>query len=262
MTPPEEPVFGAALPAKPRPVGADERLLRAGIASIWLLTGLLVAHPHYRAVGAQQLDRIGMPHWLMPAACAFEVLLGLRVLLARATLATTALQVGTVLGFTTILAVAEPMLLVHPFGILSKNLPLLALVVSAYLVEREGWTARTLWLVRAGVAAIWITEGLLPKLLFQQPMELEVVARSGLVPFDPSTFLVLMGLAQIASGVAVLALRGLPLRLVLGAQVLALVALPLLVSFHEPLLWVHPFGPLTKNVPIIAGTLIAMRRAP
>ena len=53
------------------------------------------------------------------------------MLLGRATLATTALQVGLVLGFTTILAVSEPMLLVHPFGILSKNVPLLALVVAA-----------------------------------------------------------------------------------------------------------------------------------
>lgn len=258
----DEPVFGAPLPAKTAPVGADERLLRVGIASIWLLTGLLVAHPHYRAIGAQQLDRLGLPHGLMFAACAFEVLLGLRVLLGRATLATTALQVGLVLGFTTILAVSEPMLLVHPFGILSKNVPLLALVVAAYLVEREGWTGRALWLVRGGVAAIWITEGLLPKILFQQPMELEVVARSGLVPIDPSTFLVVMGLLQVASGLAVLVLRGRPLRAVLGAQVLALVALPLLVSFHEPLLWVHPFGPLTKNAPILAGTLIALRRAP
>lgn len=258
----DEPVFGAPLPAKPSPVGVDERLLRAGIASIWLATGLLVLHPHYREIGAQQLDRLGLPHWLMFAACAFEVLLGLRVLLARATLATTALQLALVLGFTTILAVSEPMLLVHPFGILSKNVPLLALVVAAYLVEREGWTPRVVRLVRAGVAAIWLTEGLLPKILFQQPMELEVVSRSGLVPIDPSTFLVIMGVLQVASGVAVLALRGLPLRVVLGGQLAALVALPLLVSFHEPLLWVHPFGPLTKNLPILAGTLIALRRAP
>jgi hypothetical protein len=32
-------------------------------------------------------------------------------------------QVGAVAGFTVILAALDPMLLVHPFGMLTKNLP-------------------------------------------------------------------------------------------------------------------------------------------
>jgi hypothetical protein len=34
-----------------------------------------------------------------------------------------------------------------------------------------------------------------------------------------------------------------------------------LVALHEPMLWVHPFGPLTKNVPILAGTWLVLRRS-
>jgi hypothetical protein len=88
-----------------------------------------------------------------------------------------------------------------------------------------------------------------------------VVARSGLVPMDPSRFLIGMGVAQVLSGVLVLVLTGPALRALLGAQIAALVVLPVLVSIGEPLLWVHPFGPLTKNLPILAGTIVVWRRS-
>jgi DoxX-like family len=40
------------------------------------------------------------------------------------------------------------------------------------------------------------------------------------------------------------------------------VVLPLLVSWQHPLLWFHPFGPMTKNLPILFGTLLVLRRCP
>jgi hypothetical protein len=110
------------------------------------------------------------------------------------------------------------------------------------------------------MALVWLTEGLFPKILFQQPMELAIVANSGLVPFSPALFLSMLGVAQAASGVAALLLKGPWLKALLVAQALALVVLPLLVSWQSPLLWVHPFGPMTKNLPIIVGTLVALRR--
>jgi hypothetical protein len=110
------------------------------------------------------------------------------------------------------------------------------------------------------MALIWITEGLFPKLLFQQPMELAVVANSGLVPISAPAFLSFLGFAQLASGVLALVLRGRLLRWLLIAQVAALVVLPALVSWQDPMLWFHPFGPMTKNLPILFGTLGVLRR--
>src|SRR6202035_5065251 len=49
-------------------VAADEidlRILRAGIASIWLLTGALVLHPEYRRIGLERLAPLGLPAWVM-----------------------------------------------------------------------------------------------------------------------------------------------------------------------------------------------------
>lgn len=242
-------------PAPRRPTPQLARPFRWGIAFVWLATGLLVLHPDYRAIGAVQLDAIGLPHWLMWATCAFEVALGLRVARGPSSGGVTALQLGMIGAFTLILAASDPALLVHPMGVLTKNLPLMALIGVAFLIERDGWSPRAEWLLRGGMAVIWVTEGLFPKVLFQQPMELEIVAGSGLVPVDPGAFLVFMGLCQVASGVVVLVARGGLRSFVLGGQLAALVALPLLVGWQEPGLFVHPFGPLTKNAPILAGTL-------
>ena len=52
-----------------------------------------------------------------------------------------------------------------------------------------------------------------------------------------------------------------PLQCLLLCQLVGLVVLPVLVSLHNETLWVHPFGPLIKNVPIIAGTVVLWRRA-
>lgn len=243
---------------------SHELILRWAVAFVWLATGLLVFHPMYRAVGVAELARLGLPGWLMYATCGAEVVLGMAIVTRPPTLHMTAIQVAVVCVFSLILAVTQPMLLVNPFGMLTKNIPFCAVVVATLLVHREGWTVRARGVLRGGVAAIWITEGLLPKILFQQEVELEVVAASGLVPIDPGVFLAALGVVQVASGIAVLVLRGGALRFVLQAQLAALVLLPALVSYQMPSLLVHPFGPMTKNVPIAAGTwvLIWFTRAP
>lgn len=235
------------------------RVLKFAAASLWLATGVGVLHPYYREVGSGYLGRIGLPDALMYATCAFEVGLGLWVMLKPQGPWLTLLQVGMVAVFSLILGVTEPMLLVHPMGVLTKNLPFVAVVLTIWLVENEGWSDRAKWLLRAGMAVIWMTEGLFPKLLFQQPYEIAIVEGSGLIPGDASLFLMWMGAAQIASGVAVLALRGKPLRFVLGCHIAALIVLPLLVGFVDPALWFHPFGPLTKNIVILLGTIVVWR---
>lgn len=244
----------------PSASASQQALLRWGVALVWLSTALLVLHPAYRAEGEAWLARLGLPSALMWATCAAELVLGSRVALGAPTRALAWLQTVLVLGFSVILAVMEPLLLAHPFGVLSKNLPLLAVVWVGLRVHEEGWSPATLWLLRIGMAIVWITEGLFPKILFQQASELAVVAGSGLVSGDPGVFLAWMGAAQVLSGVAALALRGRLLLVLLACQLLALLVLPLLVSWQEPLLWVHPFGPMTKNLPILAGTLVLLAR--
>lgn len=230
--------------------------MRLGVAAIWLCTAVGVLHPAYRAIGAAWLGRLGLPELLMYLACAGELLLGLRLLRPWEDDRLAGLQVAGIAGFTAVLAWADPWLLVHPFGMLSKNLPIVGLILATRLVEREGWSRRATWTLRAGMAVVWITEGLFPKVFFQQEMEREVVRRSGLVPMDAGDFLVGLGLAQALSGLAALLLPPRAAALLVFGQGLALILLPSLVSWQDPALWVHPFGPMTKNLPILAGSWV------
>ncbi len=232
----------------------SEARLRWGVAFLWLVTGGLVAHPDYRAIGVEYLDRLGLPPACMWLACAFEVGLGVRLLLRPAGAALTWLQVGIVVGFTAVLVPLEPALLGSPFGVLTKNVPVIACIVAAHLLARDGWTTRVEHWLRAGLGTVWITEGLVPKILWQQEAELRIVEATGLAPFDVPTFLIVLGVAQIVSGLIVLFGRGRLFSLTLGVQLFALVFLPVAVGWVEPGFWVHPFGPLTKNVPILVGT--------
>jgi len=237
---------------------AYRRLFQYAIAFVWIATAVSVIHPQYRVIGAGYLIRLSLPVWLMYMTCAGEFALGLRVAFGAARSWITLLQVSLILSFTLLLALAEPKMLVHPFGMLTKNIPMVALIIAVWRLEKTGWDARSEWILRFGMAAIWITEGLFPKVLFQTELELAVVRGSGLVPFEASQFLMLLGAAQVISGVLVLVLAGRLQKFILVCQFAALIALPLLVSWQDPTLWVHPFGPMTKNIPILAGTWVLL----
>ncbi|MBI5498283.1 MAG: hypothetical protein HY904_24995 [Deltaproteobacteria bacterium] len=236
----------------------DERLLRSSVGAVWLLTAVTCVFPSYQAVGNTYLSRLGLgPSW-MYATCVAEGVVAL-VVLARPTGAwLTALQVAAVTVFTLVLAVMEPMLLVSPFGFLSKNVPFVLVAWAAWELGHGDPQDRARRLVRSAAALPWLTEGLLPKILFQQGVELALVPRLGLST-SPALVVGALGVAQLLSGVAALLLRGGALRAVLAAQAAALVLLPVVIGALEPALWVHPFGPFSKNLPILAATLVAFR---
>jgi hypothetical protein len=115
-------------------------------------------------------------------------------------------------------------------------------------------------LLRLGTASIWLLEGLLPLLLFPADEMKQLVA--AVVPWpDAGTVLPVVGVAQVLAAVLVLLLNGRPLRLLLAVLALGLVVICAVVTGHDARLWLHPFGPLTKNVPILAGTVVLLRRA-
>ena len=226
-----------------------------GLAFIWLATGLGVLHPAYRLAGAASLEALGLPAWLMIAACLGEILLGLRVLLGRAATWLVALQIAGILTFSVILSISERDLWLDPWSRLTKNLPLVVMLAVLWLVEREGWTPRRLAVAR-------------------RPRVPLAVGRTD----SQNALGHLDAVDDFSAGVAAprrdTAKRGVrrrwrrrPRSRHVGrtagrfvwrcaAKWWRLVAALLLGSFQEPLLWVHPFGPLTKNVPWLLGTLV------
>ena len=132
-------------------------------------------------------------------------------------------------------------------------------VVTAWLLEREGWTARADWVLRAGLAFIWIWEGIFANAVFQSETLHEVIAATKVPLGDPSLFLTLGGIGEALSGLALLVLQGWPLRWLLMLHAVGLLAICGLVTNYDPRLWFHFAGPLTKNVPLFIGTLVLLR---
>ncbi len=227
-------------------------LIRLGIGFVWLFTGLAVLHPFYREEGMRYLSPLGLPEWVMFATCAFEVALGLWVLLRPASKWITLLQIAMIVTFTLILSIQQPRLLAHPFGVLSKNFCLLAMIVSVFYLDREGWSWRAEWSLRLGMAFIWVWDGIVPCILMPALELEEVLDFLGL----GSQFLIWIGISQAISGVLVLVLRGWIRQMILISHLFGICAITGIVTFVFPELWFHPFGPLTKNVPLILGTYI------
>ncbi len=230
--------------------------LRWGIAFVWLWTGLAVLHPYYRELGTSYLKPLGLPPLVMYVTCAAEVLLGLRVALGRAATWLTLLQVVLITGFTAILSVSQPDLWLHPLGMLTKNLALLVMIGAAWLLEREGGSERAYRLLLGGMAVFWFADGLLS--LFARDDR----GADGLV-LRLARFL---GRCELATAVAVVvslvAWKPVPrivLYFLLVVQLIVTWFVTLYAINDDELAWFHPFGPLTKNVPIVIATLMVGR---
>ena len=111
--------------------------------------------------------------------------------------------------------------------------------------------------LRLGLGFIWMYEGLVPKLLVPiTKLERDVVAASGLVPngFE-SPFIQGLGVLEILLGVLVAA--GIWLRPLCVVQAASVASFTLIIPIAHPSALSHPFGLLSKNIPIL-GAIVAL----
>lgn len=118
-------------------------LLRVSLAAVWILTALVSAFVYARTDSLDLLARVGLTGSLATLALygtiALDLALGLATLLypRRVTWIT---QVVVILGYTTVIALALPEWLAHPFGPILKNLPILA-ILTILIAEEPPWKA-------------------------------------------------------------------------------------------------------------------------
>jgi len=116
-------------------------LLRAAVALVWIVTGLLSLGIYPLAESYGLLARVGIPAPLAPlflyGAAVLDLTLGVAVLCARRRRWLWRAQIALILGYTLIITVALPQFWLHPFGPVLKNLPLLALLVALDVFERR-----------------------------------------------------------------------------------------------------------------------------
>jgi uncharacterized protein YbjT (DUF2867 family) len=109
-------------------------------------------------------------------------------------------------------------------------------------------------LLRWSIAIVWIITGIVSLGLYPQASSYALLARVG-VP-ESSFALLLYGAAfmDLAFGIATLVLRN--RQWLWFAQMAVIVLYTAIISVRLPEFWLHPFGPLLKNLPMLAGIFL------
>ena len=103
---------------------------------------------------------------------------------------------------------------------------------------------------RWALGLVWLYEGVVPKLLFIRPDQLELVERSGLYVGTPETFLKMLGAAQAAFALWLLA--GYAERFAVAIATAGMAILIVLVARNNPGMLTDPYGALIKDLCLIA----------
>ena len=116
-----------------------------------------------------------------------------------------------------------------------------------------GWL---LPLLRASIAVVWIASGVLSFGVYPVELSYALLEAAG-VSRDLAPFVLYSGASlNLAFGVATLALR--KRRALWLAQVAVIVLYTGIITFTIQELWLHPFGPILKNLPMLAAILVVL----
>ncbi|MDB5942606.1 MAG: hypothetical protein JWQ13_2172 [Ramlibacter sp.] len=147
-----------------------------------------------------------------------------------------------------------------PAGPLQRLLGHPARPVEAFLDKEQALAARTcaalaifLPLLRLGLALLWLWTAAVSLGLYPVQESYALLARVGLVGALATVALYSAALIDLALGVATLAAPARWRRWVWAAQLALIAGYTVLISLFLPEYWLHPYGPISKNIPIIAA---------
>lgn len=125
--------------------------------------------------------------------------------------------------------------------------------------EREAMRRRAqldwlLPLLRCAVAAMWIVTGWVSAFVFPLESSLALLARTGLYGTDALVALYGAAALDILLGIAVF-IRPLR-RWAYCAQLILIASYTVIITIFLPDYWAHPYGPILKNIPLLAAIAI------
>jgi hypothetical protein len=108
-------------------------------------------------------------------------------------------------------------------------------------------------LLRSAIALMWITTGVLSLGIYPIQESLQLLARTGLT--GTPAYFALFGAAclDILVGFAALGVRR---RWIWSAQILLIISYTVIISIKLPEFWLHPYGPVLKNIPLLAAIVL------
>lgn len=126
--------------------------------------------------------------------------------------------------------------------------------VTARAMANEARLAWLLPLMRASVGIVWIVTGVLSFGVYPVAESYALLARVGVTGAAAAAALYGAAMLDLAFGVAVFALR--ERRWLWRAQMLLIVAYSIIIAIKLPEYGLHPFGPILKNLPMLAAILL------
>lgn len=116
-------------------------LLRITLALMWILTGLTSAFFYPTEASYALLAKTGVEGTVAPlmlyGAAAFDLLLGLALLFSIHLRLAALMQIALMMIYSLIISVALPEFWLHPFGPVSKNLPLIVATLILIVMEKR-----------------------------------------------------------------------------------------------------------------------------
>jgi hypothetical protein len=130
--------------------------------------------------------------------------------------------------------------------------------VSRFIDAAEAEAARStallgwlLPLLRWSIAAVWIVTAIVSLAVYPVEDSLELLARSGVAAPIAPAMLLGASLLDLVFGVGILVLRR--RRALWLAQMALVLIYTLIISLRLPEFWAHPYGPILKNLPMLAA---------
>jgi uncharacterized protein YbjT (DUF2867 family) len=129
---------------------------------------------------------------------------------------------------------------------------------SAFVGESEAHglrtTARLVWLLpvlRFSIALVWIVTGILSLGVYPVEQSYALLERAGLTGLTASIALYGAAALDLAFGIAILTFRR--RRMLWLAQAAIIIGYTAIITLALPEFWLHPYGPVLKNLPLLAG---------
>jgi uncharacterized protein YbjT (DUF2867 family)/uncharacterized membrane protein YphA (DoxX/SURF4 family) len=123
----------------------------------------------------------------------------------------------------------------------------------------DRWQARLFFLrplLRLTIGLLWLVTGIISAFIYPVAESYQLLAATGITGiwapimlYSAAAFDALLGIAT---------LIGYRLRIVVGLQLLLMIGYMVIITWALPAFWIHPFGPVLKNIPLIVATLIML----
>jgi uncharacterized protein YbjT (DUF2867 family) len=118
-------------------------------------------------------------------------------------------------------------------------------------VARQAQLEWLLPMLRVAIAIVWIWTGIVSLGLFPRERSLDLLYRTGVPASLAPLFLYGAAALDLMLGIATLLLRR---RQVLWlAQIALIVGYTIIITFKLPEFWLHPYGPILKNLPMLVA---------